>query len=93
MAKRFLLFTFQFADSDPKIDQLKPIFDKASDWLRIMPYSWLVWTSISMESWYGRVRKVMTDEDEVFIVPVDAKEAQGWISKSVWNWISKERTE
>jgi len=93
MAKRFLLFTFQFADNDPKIEQLQPIFDKASDWMRLMPYCWLVWTSTSMETWYGRVRKIIKDEDEVFIAPVDAKDAQGWISKSVWDWIGKARKE
>jgi hypothetical protein len=93
MAKRFLLFTFEFADKDPKLEELKPIFDKATDWLRIMPHSWLVWTSGSMETWYQRVRKVVKDEDEVFITPVEAKGSQGWISKSVWDWIGKERAE
>ena len=35
MAKRFLHISFDFADADPQVEKLQPVFDKAIDWLRL----------------------------------------------------------
>ena len=40
MAKRFLHISFDFADADPQVEKLQPVFDKAIDWLRYMP-TWM----------------------------------------------------
>ena len=50
MAKRFLHISFDFADADPQVEKLQPVFDKAIDWLRYMPTCWIVWTSTSAYS-------------------------------------------
>jgi hypothetical protein len=34
MAKQFLHISFKFSDGGPKINELKPVFDKAIDWFR-----------------------------------------------------------
>ena len=31
MAKRFLHISFDFADADPQVEKLQPVFDKAID--------------------------------------------------------------
>ena len=36
MAKRFLHISFDFADADPQVEKLQPVFDKAIDWLQLL---------------------------------------------------------
>jgi hypothetical protein len=93
MANQFLHIAFKFADDDPKIAKLKPIFNKAIDWFRYAPNCWIVWTSNSAEKWYERLRPHITDEDNMFIVRMDMSERQGWLSKSIWEWMDQHRLE
>ena len=74
MAKRFLHIFFDFSDADPQVEKLQPVFDKAIDWLRYMPTCWIVWTSTSAEKWFERLRPLIKDTDELFIVAIDPTE-------------------
>jgi len=93
MTKRFLHISFQFADGDPKIDKLKPTFDHAIDWFKYTSTCWIVWTSSSAEKWYERLRPHIKDEDSMFIIGINHGEHQGWMSKSFWEWLNKDRSE
>jgi hypothetical protein len=93
MPKRFMHIAFKFSDGNPKISELKPVFDKAVDWFRYASNCWIVWTSSSAEEWYKRLKPHLTDKDRVFIVAIDPEERQGWMSPSFWDWINKKRTE
>jgi hypothetical protein len=89
--RRFLHISFKWDNGDPKIAQLKPVFDRAPDWFRYTSNCWVVWTSLSAEKWYERLRPFLTDADTLFIVKLDVSERQGWLSKSMWDWLDKER--
>jgi hypothetical protein len=91
MAKQFLHIAFEFSDLDPKIKKLKPVFDQALDWVRYTPTCWIVWTSSSAEKWYERLRPYIDDDDAMLIVKIDMDERQGWLSKTIWNWMNKKR--
>jgi hypothetical protein len=93
MAKQFLHISFKFSDNDPKIEKLKPVFNKAIDWFRYTSNCWIVWTSSSSEKWYDRLRPLIKDEDSMFIVRLDMSERQGWMSKSAWEWMNTKRSE
>lgn len=43
---RYLHFGFKFK-GPPKIKELEPLFNLASDWLRYAPNCWIVWTKNS----------------------------------------------
>jgi len=92
MAKRhFLHVAFKFSDGVPKINELRPVFEKATDYFRYAPNCWIIWTGLSAERWYERLRPHITDEDSLFIVKMDISERQGWLSKSMWDWLDEER--
>jgi hypothetical protein len=93
MAKHFLHIAFRFADDDPKIAILKPVFDKASAWIRYAPNCWIIWTTASADKWYERLRPFITDDDRMFIVRLDLSERQGWLSQTTWDWLDKNRSE
>jgi hypothetical protein len=92
MATHFLHVAFYFADGDNKISTLKPIFKKALDWCRYAPNCWIVYTSSPVERWYRRLRPYITDEDGLFIVEINLEERQGWLNRSIWDWLDKDRS-
>ena len=89
MSRQLLHIAFKFADGDPKTAKLKPVFDKASDWIRYAPNCWIVWTTGSAEKWYERLRPHIDDRDSMLIVKLDTSEQQGWLSASVWEWFKR----
>jgi hypothetical protein len=90
--KQFLSVTFKFADGDTKIAELKPVFNKATDWFRFSSTCWIIWTGRSAEKWYELLRPHITDKDSMFIVKLDLSERQGWVSKSMWEWLDNDRS-
>jgi hypothetical protein len=93
MPKQLLHITFRFSDLDPKITELKPVFDRATDWFRYAPNCWIVWTGRSAERWYELLKPHITDDDSMFIVRIDPSESQGWLSKAVWDWLQQHKPE
>jgi hypothetical protein len=93
MAKQFLHIAFKFANGDPKTATLRPIFNKAIDWFRYAPNCWIVWTSSSADKWYERLKPHIDDEDSMLIVKIDMTERQGWLNKSLWEWMDKHHSE
>lgn len=90
MSKHFLHIGFNWNET-PKIKEIKPIFDKALDWVRYAPNCWLVWTSSTPQVWYERLMPYLGENDHVFICAVDISLRQGWLPKWIWEWIRKER--
>lgn len=87
---RFLQITFSF-EGQPKIEELKPAFDKAIDWARIAPNVWLVWTTSTPVEWYSRIKPLIGQNDNFFILGVDKSVRHGWAQKWIWEWIDKNR--
>ena len=89
--KQFLHVSFRFKGEDSKIGTLEPVFDKALDWYRYAPNCWILWTSSSAQAWYQRLKPHLEPGDHMLIVRLDMSERQGWLSKSTWNWLNKDR--
>ena len=91
MAKaRYLQITFD-TEGPPKIDQLKPSFDKALDWIRIAPNSWIVWTTSTPDGWYNRLKSKLGPNDHLYIFGIDNSSRQGWAPQWIWDWLDKKR--
>lgn len=88
--KTFLHIGFRW-EKDAKVEELKPVFDKALDWLRYAPNCWIVWTSSSPHRWYERLKSHLGPGDHVFICELNLTHRQGWLPKWVWEWLNKER--
>lgn len=90
MSKRFLHIAFNWS-GDPKIAEIKPMFDKALDWTRYAPNCWIVWTSSDPARWYARLKPFLGTNDHMFICALDMTSRRGWLPKSTWKWITKKR--
>jgi len=91
MAKRFLHITIHPEGTPPDYEALQKILDKAPDWIQYAPDCWLVWTSLSARAWCNRIRPLLHPDDDIFIVVADFEEYDGFLSRSVWEWIRKYR--
>jgi hypothetical protein len=87
-SRHFLHVALTFKDA-PKPDELQPVFDKASDWIRYAPNCWLLWTARSAEQWFELLKPHLGPKDQMFICRLDMRDRQGWLARSVWEWIDK----
>ena len=76
----------------PKVSELEPIFNQASDWLRYAPNCWIVWTALDVNTWSSRLLPQVTVNDRLFICEIKPPAFQGWMEVWVWNWLNKPRT-
>ena len=86
----YLHIGFNWAN-EPKVDELKPTFDKALDWIRYAPNCWIVWTSTTPQGWYERLKPHLREGDHVFICELNLRNRQGWLPQWVWEWIKLDR--
>jgi hypothetical protein len=77
--------------SKQKVQELEKTFDLALDWLRYAPNCWIVYTTSTPQKWYDRLKPFMTESDTFLISKVDLTSRQGWLPKSCWDWIKKDR--
>lgn len=85
--RRFLHIAFRWADGRAKTDELIPKFDLAANWIRYAPNCWIMYTSRDPDSWYSLLRSHITDRDWLFIVELNIHNRQGWLPRSVWDWL------
>jgi hypothetical protein len=91
--KTFLHLTVFPADSDmQKLIQEK--LNKATDWIRYSPSCWLIYTGQPATVWYQRLTEIEgIKEGSLLIYEVNFSNRAGWIARSVWDWIKKQREE
>jgi hypothetical protein len=87
---QFLHIAFNWS-GEPKITELKPVFDQAIDWIRYAPNCWIVWTSNGPDKWYERLKPHLGTSDHMFICSIDMNTRSGWLPKTTWEWITKTR--
>ena len=69
------------------------MFDKAADWIRYDAQGWVLYTSIDLDVWRDRVRKVpgVNEDTSFFLVVFNRDETSGYMTQSFWDWLSKHR--
>lgn len=74
-------------------DDLYDIIKSAPGYIHAMDSLWFISTSESVEVWCNRLRQAMDNNDWLFVVDITGQSSQGWMKKSVWDWLKKhERT-
>jgi hypothetical protein len=92
--ERFLLVAFTWKGPE-KVDELKPLFGTAIDWIRIAANTWVLWTSNDAQLWFTYIHPHLGADDSVFIAELDLstihEKFHGWHKKWVWDWFEKHR--
>jgi hypothetical protein len=91
MTRKFLHVGFNFEERPAPTKSIQKVLNKAFDWVRYAPNCYIVYTSRDPQHWYGLLREVIDEDDNIFVVELNIENRQGWLPKSVWEWIKKPR--
>ena len=64
---------------------------KAFDWFRVTPNMWYICTSQDANEWFSRLQKYAKPEGYLLVIKLDIDDRQGWMSRSFWDWLKKNR--
>lgn len=89
---KFLHISIVWRAEEKSVDQLRPIFDLAEEWVCYGGSNWILYTSGDISTWQGRVRAIISDSDSFFVCEIaHVRNSGGWLPKWVWDWIKKDR--
>jgi hypothetical protein len=93
MTAKFLHVSFNFKERSSPAGSIEKVLDKAMDWVRYAPNCYILYTRTDVQTWYARLRKLLHEKDNIFVVELNIENRQGWLPKYVWEWIKKDRTD
>jgi hypothetical protein len=83
---------FEGVDIEAYRPAVEKVLNKAQDWLRYAPNWWLIYTSRSLEVWQKELVEVPGMKEKSWVIcEVNITNRTGWMYKSEWEWINKER--
>ena len=91
MSERYFHVGFNFEGRDPPAKKIQEAFDKALDWVKYAPNCYILYTMKDEDIWYRRLREIVHEDDTIFVVELKIENRNGWLPKSVWAWLKKER--
>ncbi|MBU6450043.1 MAG: hypothetical protein KGQ26_10525 [Rhodospirillales bacterium] len=65
--------------------------NKALDWYRVDPKTWVLYSTANAEKLYARLEPLAKEGGNVFICELNITNRQGWMPKSFWEWLKKDR--
>jgi hypothetical protein len=72
--------------------EIEALLDNAKDWYRYAPNCWLIYTSKNPETWHERLKSIPWMQQQTYLIcVVDLDEKSGWLGRSTWDWINKDR--
>lgn len=94
LRERFLIVVFTWR-GPAKVDELKPVFDLAIDWVRIGANTWILWTNTNAAGWFPPLQPHLGAGDSLFISELNLSTVNenytGWQDKWIWDWFDKHR--
>lgn len=81
-------FYFIYLDRDPalSLDDAEKVMNYALHWYRLNSKTWIVYTTSDAEKWYGRLKRFVKNNGNVFVCKLDISDRQGWMSREFWRW-------
>lgn len=84
-----LIISYDLKQPGRNYDDLYDAIKSAPGYISAMDSLWFISTTESVETWSERLLKVMDNNDYLFVVDITGQSRQGWMSKSVWEWLKK----
>lgn len=93
---RIYLITYDLQKPGKDYNSLyEAIKECGSEYYHALESIWLVATpeesGVNAKDIYKSIRQHIDSNDRLYIVRVDTLDEQGWLGKSVWNWIKEVR--
>jgi hypothetical protein len=63
----------------------------AVDWFRYDPKNYVIYTTSDAAKWQARLKPLVEGGGHLFIVKIDPRDRQGWMSRKFWDWLKQDR--
>ena len=73
-------------------DDIEEKMNLAVDWIRYDDHVWIVYSTSDLKKWKSRLKPIAGDDGFYFVCELDPMQRVGWMSKSFWKWLRKDRT-
>lgn len=83
------LITYDLNKAGQNYNALYEQIQTAPKWIHLMESVWLIYTNESVALWQQKLKKVMDDNDNLFIVNITKQTQNGWLPQNKWDWINK----
>lgn len=91
MAKYYHV-SFNFEGRKAPTDAITQVLNKALDWVNYAPNCWIIYSRRDeAEHWYTRLKKIVHNDDSIFVCELNIENKQGWLPTNVWDWLNKNR--
>lgn len=71
--------------------QVQAKMDKALDWFKYDANVWIVYSNSELSVWKSRLKPIAGESGYYFVCEIDPTIRVGWMSKSFWAWLRKDR--
>ena len=80
---------------DPKAgvsyEQIVKTMNLGLDWYKYDKKVWVVYTTSDFDKWKTRLEPLAKKGGNYFVAEIDVTKRTGWMAKSFWEWLKKER--
>ena len=73
------------------VEEIEKKIDLALDWFRYDDSVYVVYSTSDIKKWMTRLRPLVEKDGRLFVCELNHKKRNGWMNKSFWNWLRKER--
>jgi hypothetical protein len=72
-------------------EQIEKKINLAVDWFRCDKNLYVIYTTSEVDKWKARLIELVKPEGVLFICKLDITVRQGWMVKTFWEWLKKDR--
>ena len=89
MNRRFYVISYDLKISGRDYTSLYEAIKSYNEWQHPLESTWIVYTSETANAISAKLRSdgKMDNSDLLFVCALEINDRQGWLDKSVWNWI------
>lgn len=89
MKRRFYVISYDLKILGRDYTSLYDAIKSYDDWQHPLESTWILYTTESANDISAKLRADgrMDNSDLLFVCALDINDRQGWLDKSVWNWI------
>lgn len=73
--------------------QIEAKMNLALDWYRYDERVWLIFSTASLAKWKQRIKPLAGKSGFYFVCEINPMKRVGWMSKSFWAWLRKDRSQ
>jgi hypothetical protein len=73
------------------LEQAEVRMNLSVDWFRYDVHNWLVYSTSDADTLWSRFKPLIEPEGLLLVCEINVQNKNGWMSKSVWDWLNKKR--